>query len=105
MEGGALARNRFGPGAAAVAGNNTTHRREPDTRAGELRCLVQALENAEQLVGVGHVEADAVILDVERELEWRRLAHADLYDGFLARGRVFHRVVEEVLPDEPDHVL
>ena len=41
--------------------HDSTHIREPDAGAIELRCAVQALEDAKQFVGVRHVESHAVI--------------------------------------------
>src|SRR4051812_8973911 len=93
------------PGSAAMAAYDATHRGEADTGAGEFRRLVQPLEYAKQFFRVGHVEADSVVPDPERPFERRRVAHADLDDRFGARGGVFDRVVDQILPDQPDHVF
>ena len=70
-EGRALAGPAFGPDAAAVAGDHALHGGEADARALELGGVVQALEGAEELVGVGHVEARAVVADEEDGLAAR----------------------------------
>ena len=53
----AFAQHRFGPDAALVARDDAPHRGQPDAGAREFRLGVQALEGAEQLARVGHVEA------------------------------------------------
>ena len=52
-----------GPDAAAVAVDDPLHDGEADAGALIVLGPVQPLEDAEQLVGVAHVEADAVVLD------------------------------------------
>src|SRR5580765_1055777 len=63
-----LVRLRFRPHAAAMAVHHALHDREADAGAFELLLVVQALEHAEELVRVLHVEADAVVLHVDRLL-------------------------------------
>src|SRR3989338_6006630 len=63
----ALARGGFGADAAAVALDDTPHRGQANAGAFELAGHVQALERFEELVGVLHVEAAAVVADIEGE--------------------------------------
>ena len=51
----------FGPDVAAMAAHDALHRRQADAGAREVVGAVQALEHAEQAVGVAHVEAGAVV--------------------------------------------
>src|SRR5690606_11100791 len=44
---------------------NAWHNREPDTGAWEFPGGMHALEDPKQLIGIGHVEASAVITDME----------------------------------------
>src|SRR5690348_13184124 len=64
-EHGALPGLAFGPGAAAVQRRDPGHGGEADAGAGELGFGVQALERAEELVGVLHLEAGAVVAHAE----------------------------------------
>src|SRR5713226_10052427 len=90
----------LGPDPAAVPGDDAHDGGEPDARALELGRGVQALEHAEQLVRVLHVEAGAVVPDHEGP------AAVDV-DGaeFDARlrllGGVLPAVAEEILEDNP----
>jgi len=63
-EGSAFAGRAGGPDLAAVAFHDLAHAREADAGAGELAGWVQPLERAEQLAGLGGVEAGAVVADV-----------------------------------------
>src|SRR5436190_1105412 len=66
VEGGAGAGASVGPDPAAVALGDARDGGQPDAGAGELGLGVQALEHAEQLVAVRHVEAGAVVADEVR---------------------------------------
>src|SRR3954468_19075945 len=74
VEGRAGARAALGPGAAAVALHDAADVGEADPGALELLVAVQALEDAEELVGVLHVEADAVVPDAVDDLAVQRFA-------------------------------
>src|SRR5262245_66442147 len=63
VESRAFMRRRLRPDASAVPGDDPLHSHEPDARARELADGMQALEGYEELVGVRHVEADAVVAD------------------------------------------
>src|SRR5690606_22835761 len=65
MEGSTVAGFGLGPDPAAVARQDAAHAGQADAGARVLAGLVQALEHPEQLAGVGHVEADAVVADGE----------------------------------------
>lgn len=60
-EGRALSRLCHGLDPAAVALNDALHRGQADAQARELVLVVKALEWLEQALGIGHVEARAVI--------------------------------------------
>src|SRR5438093_9370425 len=57
-------RLRLGPDAAAVPVDDPLHDGQADAGALVVLGVVQPLEHAEELVGVAHVEADAVVLDI-----------------------------------------
>src|SRR5207245_2875030 len=61
----AFAHRPFGPDPAAVPVDDALRHREPDTLARKLALAVEALEGAEELVRVDHVEADAVVANEE----------------------------------------
>src|SRR5688500_9566739 len=56
-----LAHGAFGPDAAAVAAQDALNRGEPHAGALELLLGVETLESVEELIGVGGVEAGAVV--------------------------------------------
>ncbi|MOA54302.1 hypothetical protein D3C78_1778930 [compost metagenome] len=80
MEGGAGIRCGFGPDAAAVAGQHPAYAGQADTGARIVAGLVQALEYAEQLAGVGHVKACTIVADRElmTAIGLLLVVHADL---------------------------
>src|SRR5262249_50245400 len=53
----------FGPGAAPVTADNSTHIRETNAGSFKFIGMMQALENAEEFLGVLHVESDAIVAD------------------------------------------
>src|SRR5258707_103671 len=59
----AVAVSPFGPGLSAVPVNDALDDREADTTARELGRPVEALKSTKELVGIGHVEARAVVAD------------------------------------------
>ena len=59
----ALIHRRFGPDMPAMLADDAVHRGQPDAGALELLGPMEALEHAKQLVGVFHVEANAVVAD------------------------------------------
>src|SRR5256885_4895750 len=64
-EDGSLADFRFGPDAPAVPVHDALHGRKPDAGSRVFGRGMQALKRAEELVGVGHVEARSVVADEE----------------------------------------
>src|SRR5450631_3335737 len=72
-----------------------------------MRCTIARptpvpLKYAEQFIGILHVEASAVVADVEDPLTVD-LARADLDNGIVAQPGVVERIVDEVdehLPDQ-----
>src|SRR5688500_16882001 len=75
--------------------HDTADVRQADAGPFELRGAVQALEHAEQLVAVGSVEADTVVLDADDDLVV--LLDCENLDARLGtRARVLHRVGEQV---------
>src|SRR5262245_16724656 len=57
----AAVHDAFRPDSAAVPGNNALHRRQADARAFELFRPMQPLKDAEEFVGILHIEPDAVV--------------------------------------------
>src|SRR5689334_5309570 len=72
---------------------------EADAAALEVLRAMKPLEDSEQLVGVLHVEAHAVVPDVDDVLGARNVDRADLDARPLPRARVLQRVPQEV----PEH--
>src|SRR5262245_42575535 len=68
VEGRALFRRGVGPDAAAVAADDALRGGEADAGALELLDGMQALEWAEELVGIRQVEAGTVVANVEHDL-------------------------------------
>ena len=95
VEGGAAVDGRLGPNPAAVPVDDALDGGQADAGAGVLRRGVQPLEGREQHVGVGHVEAGAVIAYEED----RRLAvlAAELEVGPRPAGRELPGVAEQVV--------
>src|SRR5215210_7275172 len=58
---GAASHLPFGPHPSPVTFHDARHHRETDSRAFELFRAMQPLENSEELVGIGHVEAYPVV--------------------------------------------
>src|SRR5215470_4332417 len=92
VKGGSLTETAFGPDAPAVPVNDALDRRQTDPGARELGGGVEALERPEELVRVGHVEADAVVAN--EEVPVLGAAELDLADRLLP-GEL-PRVLEEV---------
>src|SRR5690348_5492783 len=100
-EAGALLRRAGRGDLAAVTLDDALDRRQADAGAGELVDAVQALERAEQLGDVTHVEAGAV---VAHEVAAPAVLHlgAELDARARVARRVFPGVAQEVLEDEAD---
>src|SRR4029077_15732391 len=83
----------LGPDSPTVPVDDPLRGRQPYALSAELALAVQALERAEQLVGVDHVEPDAVV------------AHEDaglVADGLAADPDLRHRFVTCELPRVAD---
>src|ERR1035437_8806820 len=63
IEGGAFINRGFGPEVPAVLAHDPVHGGQPDAGALEVLGPMEALEYAEQFVGVFHIKADAVVAD------------------------------------------
>src|SRR3954451_15475983 len=61
-KGRALSDGAVGLERAAVAIDDALGQRQPNSRAFEVFLPVQPLEHLEQLAGVGHVEADTIVI-------------------------------------------
>src|SRR6266513_2331871 len=89
----------FGPDPAAMPVDDAAHGGEPNPGAFEFRRRMEPLKHAEQLVGVAHVEAGAIVLDHEHATAvflLRRELHARLR---LLAG-VFPAVAQEIVEDD-----
>src|SRR6185295_4548468 len=89
----------FGPDFPAVALEDALHDRQPDAAALEFRLAMQALERAEQLRRVLHVEADAV---VAHEVGLLLHVPTDIHPRAVALARILERVADEIGPDLAD---
>src|SRR5207245_7398253 len=103
IERGALARLSLRPGPAAVAVDDAPDVRQADPRALELLRAMETLEHAEELGGVLHVEADAVVADEDHDLVAGAVLHADLDPRVIALARVLDRIGHEVGQGQPQH--
>src|ERR1043166_166543 len=95
---GAVVHLRFGPNPAAVSMHDAVHNGQSHTGALKLVGGVQPLENAEEPLGVLHVEARAVVLHEINALILSSL-RADFDHGRIAVSRVLQRVGEQVKKD------
>src|SRR6185369_11794912 len=66
VEGRALARRRLRPDAPTMPAHHTLDNRQADAGAGKFTLTVQALKCTEQLVGIGRIEAGAIVAHEER---------------------------------------
>src|SRR5436853_416569 len=80
----------FGPGAAAVAGNDAPDVGQSDAGALELARAVEPLKHSEELVGILHVEAGAVIANKDHDLILHGPVASDFNGGALAGAGVLH---------------
>src|ERR1700730_17420380 len=85
----------FNPDTPAVALDNALDDRQAHASAFEILRAMQSLEYAEQLVGILHVEASAIVADKE-DLFVGDFARTDLYDGVGAHACIFESIVDEV---------
>jgi hypothetical protein len=92
IEGSAAIHNTLGPGLAAMAVNDTTDVRQPYAGALEVFCAVETLEDAEEFVGISHVESDAVIANKEHRFVWIAGTTSNLDFGLRARPRILQSV-------------
>ena len=83
------------PNAAVVLANDALHGRQADSGPFELLSPMKALEDAEKLVGVLHVEADTVVANVDNRLPVGDDL-ADLYHRFFARSRELHGIRQQI---------
>src|SRR5918999_5773152 len=98
VEGGALADLALGPHHAPVALHDALDRREPYAGALEVLRRVQALERAEELGRVGHVEPDPVVANV---VDRAPVRDAELHDGVPLLLGELERVAQQVLERDP----
>src|SRR5690606_17849681 len=104
-EGGAAPGLGVGLDAPSMADQYPAHAGQADAGTGELAGRVQALEHAEQLARVLHVEAGAVVAHLELVRPVGALAVLDLDPRRLAAAAVLDRVAEQVQPHLAQHVL
>src|SRR6185312_16496556 len=83
------------PYAAAVAADDPMRGRQSEAQAFELALRMQALKGTEELAGVAHVEANAV---VAHEIDERVTGlHTELDEGWLAATRELPGVMQQRL--------
>src|SRR3546814_2388206 len=88
-----------------MARDDTLDAGQADAGAGELGRRMQALEHAEQLVRIGHVEPGAVVADAEPVAAVGLVVVRDLDHRRLAARAVLDRVAQQVQPDLAQPVL
>jgi hypothetical protein len=81
--------------------HDALHRSQPYARALERFRGVQALEYAEQLVYVLHVEADSIIANEDYYLVWPLLPAPDFNFSLRAGSGKFHRIGNQVDQHQP----
>ena len=84
-----------------MASHDPGRQRQPDAGALEALVAVQPLEQLEHLVGMAHVEADAVVAHKVGLLR-RAVSHLDAR-FFFARSRVLERVGQQSRPQLREH--
>src|SRR5438445_13742994 len=104
VEGGSLADRALGPDAPAVAVDDAAGRGQADAGAWELVPAVQALEGAEEPVGIDHVETDPVVLDEDARLAVDHLA-ADRDLRRAPQAAELPGVVDQVGEQDPNQPL
>src|SRR5258708_27208612 len=92
---GALVEFRLGPDAAAVLVNNALADGQPHAGAFKVLRPVHALENAEELAGVFHIEAGAIVANKYHVLTvHHRLS--DFNDGAVAYPALLDRIRQDI---------
>src|SRR5947208_9434557 len=87
---------RFHPDPSTVLLNNSFHRGQANARALEIFGAVKALEDAEQLIGILHAEADAIVANENGRIPV--FFHlADFDDGAETGTGEFKRVSHQIL--------
>src|SRR5579875_3586327 len=94
-KGGAALQFRLHANFPAVPVNDALHRSQTDPRALEFFLSMEALKNAEQLIGVFGIKAHAIVTD-EESGRIRRAATPHFDDGALARAREFRGIGQKV---------
>src|SRR5262249_33496527 len=100
-EAGSLADPALCPDATAVTIDDALNRGEPDARALEVVLRVKPLKDVEQLRGVGHVEAGAVVVDEVYGLS-ALVCRAELDACAPALSRELPRIAEQVVHDRAE---
>src|ERR1700691_3713382 len=90
----------FSPCATAVFLHDALHRGQSDARAFKVLGTMQALEYAEEFVGIFHVEARPVVANEDRRLAVF-LSLSDLDDRRSSIARVLEGIRNQVLEDLP----
>src|SRR6266478_3340461 len=98
IKGGPLADGPFGPDGPAVSSHNSFYRRQSDACAFEVLGPMQPLKNAEQFVGILHVEADSIVSDKDSRATVF-VERADLDDRPIAREGVLDGVGQQIGKD------
>src|ERR1700694_5487367 len=91
----------MGPHTAAVAADDATDCGEANPRSWEIGLRVETVERDEKLVGVGHVEANAVVSDEVGVLSAHFLP-AELDAGGRMSRRELERIREQVLEHDAE---
>src|SRR5690625_580183 len=102
-QGRAFARRAVSPHPAAMPVNHALNGGQANARPRELRLAMEATKGREQLVGMPHVEARAVVADEKHPLAIL-LPDAEHHAGVVAQGGVLPGVLQHVLQHDPQQV-
>jgi hypothetical protein len=93
---GALSGNAFGPGLAAVPGNDPVDNCKSDAGAGKILFPVQPRKSGEKSSGVLHVETRSVVAHVKNRLRFA-LQEAEFDTGLIFFPGIFPGVLQQII--------
>src|SRR6185436_584249 len=88
---GSFVHGPFGPNAASMPAHDAIHRCQADPCSFELLLSMQPLKNAEQFVGIFHIEPDTVVADINGCLAVASIS-ADFNLSLRTRASIFNGI-------------
>ena len=98
-ESGPFVHLALSPGPARMAFDNAPDVGQPEACPFKFFAAMQALEKAEELLGLAHVEAGSIVLDEKNELVVRIIQAADFNSRPLPVTSIFQGIANQVHPD------